>query len=322
MRKAYFLIFKTLLFCLLGQSVQYGAEIYSQANYTYGRFEAVLSPSAKSGYITSFQLFADQNQRTALGFELSKNGSICYFLSKKVYLEDSLKQSTLASSYVIEWTPTSVKYFVDSQLALEIPTQDTPLTQPMKVGFTLWKRNKGTEVYTADTTLSELEDFKYHAYTATGFESQYTDAFDQLNTSYWTKSIAKYPDNVLQNDTNMLFVDKGKLQMIALGYKIKGYKRIFRRDKGQDIVPHIVSLSNETIKGAPCVVLSFSDSIYNVDKNVKNFEIDGPTILKSKLKSDYKTVILYLNKPLDRPSRLLYFPVRSRFRKPQVIKLP
>lgn len=321
MRKIYFLIFKTFVFCLQAQLAQYGAEIYSKASYKYGKFETVLTPSDKSRYITSFYLYTDQGKGASLNFELSKDGSVCYLVDQQYYRVDSLKPSPTAS-LTIEWTPIAVKYFMDTQLVMEVPLNETQLTQAMKVGFTIWKRHDARELLKADTSLSELDSFKYHAYTPNGFEEKHTDNFDQLDTKFWTKSTAKYADNVLQNDTNMLFVDKGKLQMIGLSYKIKNYKRLFKRDRWQAPSPYITNAAYKASPDEPCIVLTYSDTIYSPDKNVKNFKIEDIKITKSKLKADYKTVVLYLEKPIDKPINLLYFPTRARFRKPQVVKLP
>lgn len=324
MRNPFFIFFITTISHLI--NAQYkgiGGELLSKYSYRYGKYEVKLSPPTDSSYSSSFFLHAKiKNNIQTIKIDINFKQSFCYISSPKLNISKPFKASkdVICS---IEWTPNSIKCIANGMLLIDTTFTTGPLSMPSQVGLSIWRENiKNNLISQLDTTLAEATDFKYYEYVGdntSSFKLKYTDNFNEFNSTYWIKSTESYHENILRNDTSMLFFDSQKLQLISLSYKTK--VGIFKRAFNEGAPKRIQTINYKLFDNSPYLFLAFSDSIYARDKGIKNFTIENNKIIKSKLKSDYKTVILTLEKPIDHKAYLKYYPINSRFNKPQIIEI-
>lgn len=324
MRNIFFIFFIALLTQVSAQYKGIGGELLSKDAYQYGRYQVKLTPSDDSAYTSSFFLHSKiKNQTQTIKFDINAQQSVCYISSQNIYIAKIFDVRNKEAQYNIEWTPNRIKCSINEEIIIDTAFDTALLNKPSRIGLSIWRENKKTNSITeVDTTLAEARNFQYYEYindNPDSFKLKHSDNFNEFNMVFWTKSTERYPENMLQNDSTMLFFDNSKLQIISLSYKTR--TGIFKRASHKEYPKRINVSRYELLGNTPSLILTFSDTIYSLDRSVNNFVLENHQIIKSKLKADYKTVVLTLEKALDHRTSLKYYPINSRFRKPQTIEI-
>ncbi len=324
MRQTFLIFFNVTIFHLINaQYTGIGGELLSKYSYSYGKYEVKLTPPTDSSYFSSFFLYSKiKNNIQTIKFDINSKETFCYINSSKLNIFKSyITDKDLICS--IEWMPNGIRCFANGIPLIDTTFTAGSLSMPSQIGLSIWRENiKDNLIKQLDTTLAEAKDFKHYEYVGdnpSSFKLKYSDNFNEFNRNYWIKSTESYHENILRNDTSMLFFDSQKLQLISLSHKTKA--GFFKRAFHEGTLKRIQTINYKLLDDTPSLFLTFSDSIYSHDKSIKNFMIEHNMIIKSKLKSDYKTVVLTLEKPIDHKAYLKYYPIDSRFNKPQIIEI-
>lgn len=303
-------IFGGISLSLIAQTInRYGSEIISKKQFERGTLETSIANSYTNNINTSFLFYGTFNGKpTYFGFELKKDTINAVFQNEFFYSENKTISKKQFKNLKIKWVSNSITLEAENNVVLSQNYDSTKFPNALKIISSIWQGNNTNML---DTTFTEIDYIKYNKNDLTWEEN-----FDQNISTNWLKSTERYAECFSKNDTSMIITDQGNLQLISLSYKTKNTKGIFKKDPSDNKIPKITNAqyANE-IK--PMIVLTFSDSIYLPNKNLRNFEISGNKIVKTKIKSDYKTMWIYLEHRDSSKIKLVYMPILGRYRKPQ-----
>lgn len=214
----------------------HGAELRSLDTFLYGRFEVRFKPANGDGLVASFFTYNDLNPTTpwneidleilgryddVLDFVTITSGQNIHKHNQLVAFDPHVHFHT----YVIEWTPDQVTWFVDG---IEF-TQDQPhvatLTEPQKIMMNIWL--PAFEDWVGVWDERSLPRFSYYDYvsyasytpdsgsigTDSSFTPQWTDEFNQFDSTRWEKShnhtwagnqVTMVQENIVYDNGNMV----------------------------------------------------------------------------------------------------------------------
>lgn len=214
----------------------HGAELRSVDSFLYGRFEVRFKPANGDGLVASFFTYNDLNPTTpwneidleilgryddVLDFVTITSGQNIHKHNQLVAFDPHVHFHT----YVIEWTPDQVTWFVDG---IEF-TQDQPhvatLTEPQKIMMNIWL--PAFEDWVGVWDERSLPRFSYYDYvsyasytpdsgsigTDSSFTPQWTDEFNQFDSTRWEKShnhtwagnqVTMVQENIVYDNGNMV----------------------------------------------------------------------------------------------------------------------
>ncbi len=212
----------------------FGAELYSNETFTYGKFEVKMKMAYASGCISSMFLYYNDSYKgngevwneidiEVIGKEPNgfQSNLITGKLESKVTSEMIHKiASPVADNfhiYTIEWTPDYVAWYLDgkeirrSDASSDTKKQVAKLVKPQSLRFNIWS-SENTEwvgsLYQKYIPITqEIDYIKVYDYNEDGtFTEKWTDDFDSFDSKRWSKGnwnmgiVRERQDNVVVED--------------------------------------------------------------------------------------------------------------------------
>ena len=197
-----------------------GAEIYSSDSYLYGRYEIRMRVAKASGVLSTFFTYKNGSEIGNTFWEeidievFGKNNAtewqsniILGSSRPTIHTEQVHTASTsLPDAYhtfVIEWTPDYVAWFLDGiEVRRIIGTSTvTSLTNPQSLRFNIWSSESVPWVGAWDDSVLPVYQFvnyiEYKAYNATTktFEGGWRDDFNNFDSARWGKANWSFDTN-------------------------------------------------------------------------------------------------------------------------------
>lgn len=210
-----------------------GAEIYSNASYLYGRYEIRMKAAKGSAVLSTFFTYKNGSEVGNTFWEeidievFGKNNatewqSNIILGSSRPTIQTEVTHAAGVSladdyhTYVVEWTPDYVAWFLDGVEVRRIigTSTVTSLTNAQSLRFNLWASDSVEWVGAWDDSILPVYQFvnyiDYKAYNPVtkAFEGGWRDDFDQFDTSRWGKANWSFdtnrvdfvPENVVVKD--------------------------------------------------------------------------------------------------------------------------
>ena len=197
-----------------------GAEIYSSDSYLYGRYEIRMRVANASGVLSTFFTYKNGSEVGNTFWEeidievFGKNNAtewqsnIILGSSRPTIHTEQVHTapSSLADAYhtyVVEWTPDYVAWFVDGVEARRITGTSTvtSLTNPQSLRFNIWSSESVPWVGAWDDAVLPVYQFvnyiDYKAYNTTTktFEGGWRDDFNNFDSARWGKANWSFDTN-------------------------------------------------------------------------------------------------------------------------------
>ena len=197
-----------------------GAEIYSSDSYLYGRYEIRMRVAKASGVLSTFFTYKNGSEVGNTFWEeidievFGKNNAtewqsnIILGSSRPTIHTEQVHSapSSLADAYhtyVLEWTPDYVAWFVDGVEARRITGTSTvtSLTNPQSLRFNIWSSESVPWVGAWDDAVLPVYQFvnyiDYKAYNTTTktFEGGWRDDFNNFDSARWGKANWTFDSN-------------------------------------------------------------------------------------------------------------------------------
>lgn len=225
-----------------------GAEIFSNDAYLYGRYEIRMRVANASGVLSTFFTYKDGSEIGNTFWEeidievFGKNNATEW--QSNVILGSSRptihteQVHTAATSladayhtYVVEWTPDYVAWFVDGVEVRRITGTSTvtSLTNKQSLRFNIWSSESAAWVGAWDDSVLPVYQFvnyiDYKAYNTTSktFEGGWRDDFDTFDTSRWNKANWSFDTNRVDFAPENALVKNGILVLALTKENAIGY---------------------------------------------------------------------------------------------------
>ncbi len=223
-----------------------GAEVYLNESYLYGRYEMRMRVANASGVLSTFFTYKDGSQIAGTFWEeidieiFGKNNAtqwqsnIIYGTGPTHTEEVHTESTSLAEdyhTYVLEWTPDYVAWFVDGVEKRRITATSTvsSLTSPQSPRFNIWASESVPWVGAWDDSVLPVYQFinyiDYKAYNATTktFEGGWRDEFDTLDSARWGKASWTFDTNRVDFVPENALVKNGILVLALTTETATGY---------------------------------------------------------------------------------------------------
>lgn len=225
-----------------------GAEIYSNQSYLYGRYEMRMRVAKASGVLSTFFTYKNGSEVGNTFWEeidteiFGKNNATQW--QSNVILGSSrptihTEQLHTASqpladayhTYILEWTPDYVAWFVDGEEVRRITGTSTvtSLTNAQSLRFNIWSSESVEWVGAWDDSVLPVYQFinyiDYKSYNATtkNFEGGWRDDFDTFDTSRWSKANWSFDMNRVDFAPENALVKNGILVLALTKENAMGY---------------------------------------------------------------------------------------------------
>ena len=213
----------------------YGAELFSNETFTYGKFEAKMKMAYAPGCISSMFLYYNNSYKgngevwneidievigkEPNGFQsnLITGKSENKVTSEKVHKIDSPIADNF-HIYTVEWTPDYVAWYLDGKeirrndASNDTKKQVAALVKPQSLRFNIWSSKStewvGTLLQKNIPISQEIDYVKVYDYdTETGsFTEKWTDEFESFDSKRWGKGNWTM-ENVLERPKNIVVED-------------------------------------------------------------------------------------------------------------------
>ncbi len=225
-----------------------GAEIYSNQSYLYGRYEMRMRVANASGVLSTFFTYKNGSEIGNTFWEeidievFGKNNATQW--QSNVILGSSrptihteqvhTAPQSLADAYhtyVLEWTPDYVAWFVDGVEVRRITGTSTvtSLTNAQSLRFNIWSSESAEWVGTWDDSVLPVYqfvnyiDYKTYNTTTKSFEAGWRDDFDTFDTSRWSKANWSFDGNRVDFAPENVIVKNGILVLALTKENAMGY---------------------------------------------------------------------------------------------------
>ncbi len=225
-----------------------GAEIFSNQSYLYGRYEMRMRVANASGVLSTFFTYKNGSEIGNTFWEeidievFGKNNATQW--QSNVILGSSrptlhteqvhTAPQSLADAYhtyVLEWTPDYVAWFVDGVEVRRIigTSTVTSLTNAQSLRFNIWSSESAEWVGAWDDSVLPVYQFvnyiDYKTYNATtkSFEAGWRDDFDTFDTSRWSKANWSFDGNRVDFAPENALVKNGILVLALTKENAMGY---------------------------------------------------------------------------------------------------
>ena len=204
-----------------------GAEYRTINEFLYGRFEVRMKTAIGSGVVSSFFTIDDywgdglsstaywrEIDFEALGnhnYAIQTNIITAYETHHEELNQLSFDPSQSFHTYAFEWTPNSIRFFVDDQIIREnfnnyVTTHNTGQKIMMNIWQPIWENWVGEFDESILPVYAYYDWIKYYAFTpGTGsagsynnFTFQWSDEFDYFNNQIWQKATHTWNANNAQ----------------------------------------------------------------------------------------------------------------------------
>ncbi len=225
-----------------------GAEIFSSDSYLYGRYEMRMRVANASGVLSTFFTYKDGSEIGNTFWEeidieiFGKNNATEWqsnvILGSSRPTINSEQHHTAATSladayhtYVLEWTPDYVAWFIDGVEVRRIngTSTVTSLTNKQSLRFNIWSSESAAWVGPWDDSVLPVYQFvnyiEYKAYNTTSktFEGGWRDDFDTFDTSRWNKANWSFDMNRVDFAPENALVKNGILVLALTKENATGY---------------------------------------------------------------------------------------------------
>jgi len=246
-----------------------GAELYSNEEWMYGKYEARMMMGATSGTVSSMFLYANGSEikdgRPWVEVDIEILGKdpnsfqsniITGTASKQITSEKHHTVSPAATAafhtYGLEWTPTYVRWTLDGvEVRKTEGGQVSNLTKAQGLRFNLWASESEGWVGPWDDNKLPVFQFinwvKKYNYTpgkgpdGSDFTLDWTDEFDTFDSQRWSKGDWTFDGNRVDLTDKNIYAKEG---MIVLALTKKG-QEMFNGQVPQDNEPAPVSSSSQ-----------------------------------------------------------------------------
>jgi len=225
-----------------------GAEVYSNQSYLYGRYEMRMRVAKASGVLSTFFTYKNGSEVDDTFWEeidieiFGKNDATQW--QSNVILGNSrptihteqvhTAPQSLADAYhtyVLEWTPDYVAWFVDGEEVRRITGTSTvtSLTNAQSLRFNIWSSESVEWVGAWDDSVLPVYQFinyiEYKSYNATAknFEGGWRDDFDTFDTSRWSQANWSFDMNRVDFAPENVLVKNGILVLALTKEDAMGY---------------------------------------------------------------------------------------------------
>lgn len=311
----------SILFCSnfsFSQKPYRGAEYRTINEFLYGRFEIRMKTAIGSGVVSSFftidDYWADGLSSTVnwreIDFEalgnhnnaIQTNIITAYETHHEELNQLSFDPSQSFHTYAFEWTPNSIRFFVDGQMVREnfnnyVTTHNTGQKIMMNIWQPIWENWVGEFDESILPVYAYYDWIKYYAFTPgsgsagsyNNFTFQWSDEFDYFNSQIWQKATHTWSANNAQFVQQNAVVQGGFLILCLTDNLSYGYSG------GElSVAENIFSEEKTTFKISPN---PFNSSfIITIPKNLENkvseivfYDIKGNEVLRNKGISSGKT---------------------------------
>lgn len=225
-----------------------GAEIFSSDSYLYGRYEMRMRVAKASGVLSTFFTYKDGSEIGNTFWEeidieiFGKNnatewqsnvilGSSRPTINSEQHHTNATSLADAYHTYVLEWTPDYVAWFIDGVEIRRIngTSTVTSLTNKQSLRFNIWSSESAAWVGPWDDSVLPVYQFvnyiEYKAYnTATKtFEGGWRDDFDTFDTSRWNKANWSFDMNRVDFAPENALVKNGILVLALTKENATGY---------------------------------------------------------------------------------------------------
>lgn len=246
-----------------------GAELYSNEEWMYGKYEARMMMGATSGTVSSMFLYANGSEiadgRPWVEVDIEILGKAPNSFQSNIITGKSGAQVTSEQhhtvnpaataafhTYGLEWTPNYVRWTLDGvEVRKTEGGQVANLTKKQGLRFNLWASESVDWVGPWDDNKLPVFQFinwvKKYSYTpgqgpnGSDFTLDWTDNFDTFNSQRWSKGNWSFGGNRVDLTPNNIYAQDG---MIILALTKKGQER-FDGQVPQDNEPAPVSSSSQ-----------------------------------------------------------------------------
>lgn len=235
------------------------AEIYSNQTYHYGRYEVRMKVAKGSGVLSTFFTYKNGSEIGNTFWEeidtevFGKNNAtqwqsnVIIGSSRPTTKTEGLHTASASlgdgyHTYVTEWTPNYIAWFVDGGEVRRITGGQfvTSLTSNQDIRFNIWAANIAEWVGAFNANILPVYQFvnyiEYKPYSAStgGFTTtgSWRDDFNSFNTSRWSKANWTFTENYADFDTNNVVVKDGTLVLALTREGATGYTGTVPVDSG------------------------------------------------------------------------------------------
>lgn len=212
----------------------FGAELFSNETFTYGKFEAKMKMAYAPGCISSMFLYYNDSYKgngeiwNEIDIEVigkEPNGFQSNIITGKKESQVTTEKihkidSPIADNfhiYTVEWTPDYVAWFLDgkeirrSDASNDTKKQVAALVKPQSLRFNIWSSASTAWVGTLSQKYipitQEIDYIKVYDYNEDGtFTEKWTDDFDSFNSSRWGRGNWQM-ENVIERPNNVVVED-------------------------------------------------------------------------------------------------------------------
>lgn len=249
--RSFYLLLVTL--CIASVSAGYatakpykGAEIYSAESTKYGRYVMRMRMAEGSGLLSTFFTYKNGSEVSGAVWEeidievLGKNDA--YQMQSNIIV-GSPRQTTeglhtaaqsLADdyhTYVLEWTPDYVAWFIDGQQVRRINGSNfvTGLVNPQSMRFNIWASTSESWVGAFNPSILPVYQFvnymEYYAYNTNtkSFTLSWRDDFNSFDSNRWSKADWTFDGNYVDFDPANVVIQNGTLILALTTENAKGF---------------------------------------------------------------------------------------------------
>ncbi len=258
--RSVFLLLTTFFITLLGSiytnaKPYKGAEIYSADSTKYGRYVMRMRMAEGSGLLSTFFTYKNGSEASGAVWEeidievLGKNDA--YQMQSNIIV-GAPRQTTeglhtasqsLADdyhTYVLEWTPDYVAWFIDGQQVRRINGSNfvTSLVNPQSMRFNIWASTSESWVGAFSPSILPVYQFvnymEYYAYNTStkSFTFSWRDDFNSFDTNRWSKADWTFDGNYVDFDPANVVIQNGTLILALTTENAKGFSGVVPVDGG------------------------------------------------------------------------------------------
>jgi beta-glucanase (GH16 family) len=266
---------------LVNAKVYKGAEVYSNDAYVYGRYEIRMRVANASGVLSTFFTYKNGSEVGNTFWEeidievFGKNNATQW--QSNIILGSSrptlqaeqthTANTSLADAYhtyVVEWTPDYVAWFLDGVEVRRITGTSTvtSLTNAQSLRFNLWSSESVPWVGAWDESVLPVYqfinyiDYKTYNTTTNTFEAGWRDDFNNFDTSRWGKANWSFDTNRVDFAPENALVKDGILILALTKENATGFSGTPPADE-----PASNSSSSSTAVSSPAASSSAASSI-------------------------------------------------------------
>ena len=214
-----------------------GAELYTNKEFTYGKFEARMKMAAASGTVSSMFLYQNGSEQASaerwVEVDIEVLGKSPNSFQSNIITGKAGAQVTSEKHHGLEWTPDYVRWTLDGQEVRKTNKGDAKNQVENLIGtqglrFNIWSSESAEWVGQFDESKLPLFQFinwvKVYKYTpgqgenGSDFTLDWTDNFDTFDSGRWSKGNWTFDGNRVDLTPNNIYTRDGML-ILALTRK-------------------------------------------------------------------------------------------------------